>query len=112
MFFGNVVHGSIVRALVLLVETIQSTFWQIQQQHINRGVRRLATMTGQTPPTADMLLFALFQRISHLSDALLKKYELEEVKRNMAFHLFNHRRISRAETTKETLGHAVGLSIE
>jgi len=59
-----------------------------------------------------MLLFALFQRISFLPDELLKKYKLEEVKKNMALNLSNHRRILRAESTNETLGHSVGLSIE
>ena len=57
-----------------------------------------------------MLLFALYQRISFLPDKLLKKFQLEEVKRNMALNLFKHR--SQSPQENETLGHGVGLSIE
>ncbi|KAF8150777.1 aspartic peptidase domain-containing protein [Crassisporium funariophilum] len=38
----------------------------VQQQHTNRGVRRLALMTGRTPPTRDVLSSYLDHRLSLL----------------------------------------------
>jgi hypothetical protein len=57
---------------------------QVQQQYINHGVQRLAMMTGRIPPSQDMLLFAILQRISLLPKALLRKYQLEGVHSDFA----------------------------
>ncbi len=86
---------------------------QFLQQHINRGVRRLAMMTGRTPPSDHVLISALFQRISHLPVDILRKYKLDDVEKKAAAYLSNSPR-ARGEISSDLgpSGHNIGLSIE
>ncbi|KJA26381.1 hypothetical protein HYPSUDRAFT_318649 [Hypholoma sublateritium FD-334 SS-4] len=66
---GTYMHGSIV-----------------QQQHTNRGIKRLALMTGRRSPSDYDLLWLLYERMATLSAALRREYEFDEIATILAYH--------------------------
>ncbi len=52
---------------------------QVQQQHTNRGIKRLALMTGRMPPSDYELLWLLYERIATLSAAWRREYEFDKI---------------------------------
>ncbi|KJA24972.1 hypothetical protein HYPSUDRAFT_200215 [Hypholoma sublateritium FD-334 SS-4] len=105
--------------------------WSIvQQQHTNRGIKRLALMTGRRPPSDYDLLWLLYERIATLSAALRREYEFDEIAAILANHTSaSGRRFSglgtnlgsssgplrkeaRTETVPTSVLRTAGLSIE
>ncbi|KAF8969249.1 aspartic peptidase domain-containing protein [Flammula alnicola] len=68
---GEYIHGSI-----------------IQQQNINRGIKRFASMTGRIPPSDYELLWIIHERISLLPAALQRTYQVEKIAKVLAeYHI-------------------------
>ncbi|KDR78924.1 hypothetical protein GALMADRAFT_1280112 [Galerina marginata CBS 339.88] len=60
----------------------------IQQQHANRGIRRLAMMTHQQPPSQYDLLSSINKRILLLPSVHQRQYNVEEIAQALAS--YNH----------------------
>ena len=104
---------------------------QIQQQRTNRGIKRLALMTGRMPPSDYELLWLLYERIATLSAAWQREYEFDKIAAILAHYassgmfgpdlgsLFNPtfpyahlNKEARAVTVSASGLHTAGLTIE